>query len=95
MLKGILEILSRKESLSMAQLAAEVGYSVKEVEGALKQMEHMGYVHRELLGSTCSSACGHGQNSHCEGCGFLSPETLTCWVLTERGQIMLEQSSTK
>ncbi|AET68930.1 FeoC like transcriptional regulator [Desulfosporosinus orientis DSM 765] len=95
MLRDILEILSRKETLSMTQLAAEVGYSVRELEGALKQMEHMGYVRRELLGPTCSSACGHDQDSHCEGCGFLTPETLTCWVLTGRGQIMLDQSSTK
>lgn len=91
MLRGILEVLSRQESLSMSQLAAEVGYSPRELASALEQMEHMGYVRREILGPVCSSACGKGQGSHCEGCGFLSPETLTCWLLTEKGQILISQ----
>lgn len=96
MLTSIMEVLSRKESLSMAQLAREVGYSVKELESALEQIEHMGYVRRELLGQACSASCGIDRCSgHCEGCGFLTPETYTFWVLTEKGQIFLSQNSLK
>jgi len=74
----------------MTQLAGEVGYTVRELESCLEQMEHMGYVRRELFGQACSSSCGIDRCSgHCEGCGFLSPEAFTFWVLTERGQIML------
>ena len=46
MLTSILKILARKESLSMTQLAHEVGYTSREIESALEQMEHMGYIHR-------------------------------------------------
>ncbi|MCO1600458.1 winged helix-turn-helix domain-containing protein [Desulfosporosinus nitroreducens] len=92
MLTGIMEVLSRKESLSMTQLATEVGYSVRELESALEQMEHMGYVRREILGQACSPGCGIDQCSgHCEGCGFLSTQAFTFWVLTEKGQIILRQ----
>lgn len=80
----------------MAQLAGEVGYSAREVEGALGQMEHMGYVRRELLGQACSPNCGIDHCSgHCEGCGFLSSEGFTFWVLTERGQLMLGRNLNK
>jgi len=84
MLTSIMKILARKESLSMTQLAHEVGCTIKEIESALEQMEHMGYIHRELFGQPCSSSsCG---TDRCEGCGFASSESCTVWVLTERGQ---------
>lgn len=74
----------------MAQLAHEVGYSVREIEGALEQMEHMGYIRHELFGQACSSKCGTNScSSHCEGCGFAAAETFTFWVLTERGQTIV------
>lgn len=92
MLTGIMEALSRKESLSMTQLAAEVGSSLRELQSALEQMEHMGYVRRQVLGQACSPTCGIDRCSgHCEDCGFLSPEAFTFWVLTEKGQILLSQ----
>ncbi|MDP4125331.1 MAG: FeoC-like transcriptional regulator [Bacillota bacterium] len=84
-----MKILARKESLSMTQLAAEVGYSVKEIQSALEQMEHMGYIRRELYGQACSS-CESGRGNHCAGCGFSTSETFTFWVLTERGQTILD-----
>jgi hypothetical protein len=87
MLSGILNILARKASLSITQLAFELKSTSREVESALEQMEHMGYVSREKYGQTCSTSCGSNQcNSHCEGCGFASPESYTCWALTERGK---------
>ncbi len=87
MLTSIMEILARKESLSMAQLAQELGCSIREIESALEQMEHMGYIHRELLGRSCSSSsCGADR---CEGCGFASSESFTVWELTERGQTIV------
>lgn len=83
MLTSIMRILARKESLSMTQLAQEVGCTIREIESALEQMVHMGYIHRELLGQSCSSSsCG---SDHCEGCGFASSESFTVWELTERG----------
>lgn len=87
MLTSIMKILARKESLSMTQLAQEIGCTIKEIESALDQMEHMGYIHRELLGQSCSSSsCG---NEHCEGCGFASSESFTVWELTERGRAIV------
>ena len=87
MLTSIMEILARKESLSLAQLAGEVGYSVREVEGFLNQLEHMGYIRRELLGQACGLSCDSDQASdRCEGCGFKPSKTFTFWVLTERGE---------
>jgi len=87
MLTSIMKILARKESLSMAQLAQEVGCTIREIESALEQMEHMGYIQRELLGQSCSSSsCG---GDHCEGCGFASSEAFTVWELTERGQTIV------
>ena len=87
MLTSILEILARKESLSMTQLAQEVGGTIKEIESALEQMEHMGYIDRQLFGQGCSgSTCG---TDGCEGCGFSSSESFAVWVLTERGQTMV------
>jgi len=95
LLTSIMEVLSCK-SLSMAQLAEELGYSVRELESALEQMEHMGYVRREVLGQACSPSCGKDPSSgECEGCSFLSPEGFAFWVLTERGQILSGQSSGK
>jgi DNA-binding transcriptional MocR family regulator len=87
MLTSIMKILARKESLSMTQLAHEVGCTIREIESALEQMEHMGYIHRQQLGQTCSgSSCG---TDRCEGCGFASSESYTFWVLTERGQTIV------
>ena len=87
MLTSILKILARKEALSMTQLAQEVGCTIKEIESALEQMEHMGYIHRERLGQSCSSSnCG---SDRCEGCGFASSELFTVWELTDRGQAMV------
>jgi len=91
-----MEVLSRKESLSMTQLATEVGYSVRELESALEQMERMGYVRREIFGQACSPNCEIDRCSgQCEGCGFLSTEAFTFWLLTERGQIILNEYSGK
>ncbi|GEM_PF-846197 len=91
MLTSILEILARKESLSMTQLANEVGCSVRELESSLDQMKHMGYIRNEQFGQACSSSCGKDRGSgHCEGCGFASSETFTFWVLTERGQAFVD-----
>lgn len=96
MLKSIMEVLSRKDSLSMNQLAEEVGHSVREIENALEQMEHMGYVRRERFGQACSPTCGIDPGSgHCEGCGFLSTKVFTFWVLTERGQMVVGQKSSE
>ena len=87
MLTSIMKILARKESLSITQLAHEVGCTIREIESALEQMEHMGYIQRELFGQTCSSSnCG---TVRCEGCGFASSEAFTAWVLTERGQAIV------
>ena len=87
MLTSILEILARKESLSLAQLATEVGCSIRDVEGFLNQLEHMGYIQRELLGQTCSLSCDLDKGcNHCEGCGFKPMDTFTFWVLTKRGE---------
>ena len=86
-----MEILARRELLSMSQLAHEIGRSVKELESALEQMEHMGYIRNEQLGQSCSSSCGIDRGrSQCEGCGFASSETYTFWVLTERGQTFVD-----
>ncbi|TGE36736.1 MarR family transcriptional regulator [Desulfosporosinus fructosivorans] len=83
MLTSIMRILARKESLSMTQLAQEIGCTIGEIESALEQMVHMGYIHRERLGQSCSSSsCGADR---CEGCGFVSSESFTVWELTERG----------
>lgn len=87
MLTSIMTILARKESLSMTQLAHEVGCTTREVESALEQMEHMGYIHRQQLGKTCSNSCCG--TDRCEGCGFASSESFTFWVLTERGQTIV------
>jgi len=90
MLTSIMKILARKDSLSMAQLAQEVGCTIREIEGALEQMEHMGYIKRELFGQSCSSSsCGADR---CEGCGFASSESFTAWVLTERGHIIVSST---
>jgi len=87
MLTSIMKILARKESLSIAQLADEVGCTTKEIESAFEQMEHMGYIHRELLGQSCSnSSCG---TDRCEGCGFASSKSFAVWALTERGQTIV------
>lgn len=87
MLTSILTILARKESLSMTQLAHKVGCTIKEIESALEQMEHMGYIRRELFGQSCSSSgC---ETDSCEGCGFASSESFAVWVLTERGQAIV------
>lgn len=76
----------------MTQLASEVGYSIRELESALEQMERMGYVRHEILGQTCSPGCGIDRCSgHCEGCGFLTPEAYIFWIITEKGQILLHQ----
>lgn len=91
MLTRILKVLARKESLSITQLAHEVGCSVKELESALEQMEHMGYIRSEQLGSSCSATCGIERDScQCEGCGFASTKSYTAWVLTERGQSFID-----
>ncbi|MGC7872428.1 FeoC-like transcriptional regulator [Desulfosporosinus sp. SYSU MS00001] len=87
MLTGILNILARKESLSMTQLAQELNSSPRELESALEQMEHMGYIRKEICGQACGAGCSSNEcSSHCEGCGFASPETYSFWVLTERGK---------
>lgn len=71
----------------MTQLAHEVGCTTREIESAMEQMEHMGYIHRELFGRACSSSsCG---SDHCEGCGFASSESYAFWVLTEKGQTLV------
>jgi hypothetical protein len=87
MLTSIMKILARKESLALTQLAHEVGCTIREIESALEQMEHMGYTRRELFGQACSSS--NCVTDRCEGCGFASSETLTIWVLTERGQTIV------
>lgn len=87
MLTSIMKILARKESVSITQLAHEVGCTIKEIESALEQMEHMGYIHRELFGQTCSSSSC--ETDRCVGCGFASSESYTAWSLTERGQTMV------
>jgi len=93
MLTSIMKMLARKESLSMAQLAHEVGCTIKEIESALEQMEHMGYIHRQLFGQSCSgSSCG---TTHCESCGFASSEAFIVWELTERGKTMVDTQSPK
>ncbi|SPF42562.1 conserved hypothetical protein [Candidatus Desulfosporosinus infrequens] len=90
LLTSIMKILARKESLSMTQLAHEVGCSLKELESAMGQMEHMGYIRNEQFGQSCSSSCGIDRgSSQCAGCGFASSETYTFWVLTERGQAII------
>ena len=94
MLANILKILARKESLSMAQLAREVGYSVKEIESALEQMERMGYIRRELFGQGCSANCVADRCSgQCEGCGFVSSKTFAVWELTERGYTLVDSKT--
>ena len=71
----------------MTQLAHEVGCTSREIESALEQMEHMGYIEHELFGQSCSSSsCG---TDHCEGCGFASSESFAVWVLTERGKAIV------
>ena len=89
MLTSIMKIIARKESLSMTQLAHEIGCTIREIESALEQMEHMGYIHRELLGQTCSSTSSCSTD-RCEGCGFASSESFKAWVLTERGQTIVD-----
>jgi len=92
MLTSIMTLLARKESLSMSQLAHEVGYTTREIESALEQLEHMGYIHSQLFGQACSgSSCG---TEGCQGCGFASSESFTVWVLTERG-LKIVNSQTK
>ena len=87
MLTRIMEILARKESLSLAQLAEEVGNSVREIEGLLNHLEQMGFIRRELLGQVCGLSCDSEQgSSRCEGCGSRPIETYTFWMLTERGE---------
>ncbi|AFM42075.1 transcriptional regulator of sugar metabolism [Desulfosporosinus acidiphilus SJ4] len=87
MLTSILNILARKESLSLTQLAQELNSSQREIDSALEQMEHMGYVRRENYGQACSVNCGSSEcSSHCQGCGFASSETYSFWVLTDRGK---------
>lgn len=87
MLTTILEILANKESLSLVQLAEKAGYTVREVEGFLDQLEHMGYIRRDQLGQACGISCDTDRcSSGCEGCGFRSMETFSFWVLTERGE---------
>lgn len=95
MLSDILKLLARKESLSITQMAQAVGSSVKEIESALAQMEHMGYIRHELFGQGCSSGCtGCGtERGSSEECGFASPETITFWVLTERGQSYIKSNT--
>lgn len=91
LLTAIMKILARKESLSITQLAHEVGYSVKEVEGALEQLEHMGYIQRDQFEQSCSVGSGSkGCSSHCEGCSFAPSGSFVSWSLTERGQSYLE-----
>lgn len=92
MLTNVMEVLSRRESLSLTQLADVVGYSTKELEGALAQLEHMGYIHREALGEICNTSYCSG---NCEGCGFLPSKKISYWILTERGKAFLsgQQSS--
>lgn len=89
MLTSIMRILALKESLSVTQLARKVGCSVREIESALEQMEHMGYIRSEKLSQSCSSGCSERDGKHCEGCSFASPEIFTFWVLTERGEKMV------
>ena len=80
----------------MTQLAGVVGYSVRELESAIEQMEHMGYVRREFFGQACDSSCGIDRGrGHCEGCEFLSTETFTFWVLTEKGLKIVCQNLSK
>lgn len=87
MLTSILNILACKESLSMTQLAVKVGCTGREIESALEQMEHMGYIHRQQFGQSCNGlSCG---TDGCEGCGFNSSESFAVWVLTERGQTIV------
>ncbi len=72
----------------MTQLAYVVGCTIRELENAMEQLEHMGYIHRELIGQSCSnSSCG---TDRCEGCGFASSESFAVWVLTERGQTIVD-----
>ncbi len=91
MLTSILNVLARKESLSMTQLAHELNSSPRELESALEQMEHMGYVRRETYGQSCGNNCSPNKSgSHCEGCGFASSETFAFWALTERGESLAD-----
>lgn len=93
MLTRILKALARKESVSMTQLAHELNSSPKELESALKQMEHMGYVRREMYGQTCSGSCESDKSGRsCEGCGFASSEVYSFWALTERGAALADTS---
>lgn len=94
MLTSILKILAHKESLSLTQLAHEVDCTVRELESALEQMEHMGYIRNEQFGQSCSSSCSTAWgSSQCAGCGFAASETYTFWVLTERGQTLVQSQS--
>jgi hypothetical protein len=77
----------------MTQLAHEVGYSVREVQSALEQMEHMGYIRHEFFEQACNSCCGTDRGSYCEGCGFSSADKFNIWVLTERGQALVNSQA--
>ena len=74
----------------MSQLANEVGCTSPEIESALDQMDHMGYIHRQQFGPQCSSSCA---TDGCEGCGFASSESFAVWVLTERGQAIVSSET--
>lgn len=93
MLTSILGILSRNESLSLSQLAQEVKSSPRELESALQQMEHMGYVRKETHGQSCGASCPSGSgSSHCSGCSFAASGNYSFWVLTERGKSLSESN---
>jgi len=88
MLAQILRSLSSSNGVaSVPQLAAAAGVSVREAETALSQLEHMGYLRREVTGGgCCSGGCNPRGSSHCAGCTFNPAAGLWTWVLTERGR---------
>ncbi|HEX3016193.1 MAG TPA: winged helix-turn-helix domain-containing protein [Desulfobacteria bacterium] len=87
MLSNVLSVLARSNPLTLTQLAQETGYSIREVKGALHQIESMGYIKRELLGKACGSGGSSDCNrSNCQGCVINSSPPLVSWTLTERGK---------
>ena len=65
MLTELLTLLSNPDTLSLAELARQAGYTPDETAAGLEQLARMGYIEKQEIGQACGVCSGGG---HCDTC---------------------------
>ena len=83
MLTEILAAFSQDDIVYLFQITERTGYTAREVESALTQLEYMGYIKRQTAEKDCLVACQRGKSvgNNCHGCHLGVKQVL--WSLTD------------